>query len=300
MYEYNIKNIRVIDGDTIEGIVDLGFNISRKEIFRLRGIDTPEIKGEQRVFGLTSKQYTQEFLSKQEQYRIKSYSKDKYGRYLAEIFNDKDECLNDLLLENGLAEILMLDFDIQEYDKCNEDMVYFVEKYLDVKLRDWQKEYISKKNIQVLQERRIGFSFLIALRIVHSIIFQQDRTIVYMSTTAMRHLQRDTILELIKKCTFQYKPKVIESLVSLTRFDNGMKIVYIGSTCNTRGFAISELYLDGFSEMSSPNQEEIANILIPCLARHDKTGNIWVSDFATGNRYIFKNLEQYILTGLVE
>lgn len=104
MYEYNIKNIRVIDGDTIEGIVDLGFNISRKEIFRLRGIDTPEIKGEQRVYGLVAKDYTSEFLSKQEQYRIKTYAKDKYGRYLAEIYNNSDECLNHLLLENGLAE----------------------------------------------------------------------------------------------------------------------------------------------------------------------------------------------------
>lgn len=104
MYEYNIKNIRVIDGDTVEGIVDLGFNISRKEIFRLKGIDTPEIRGEQRIYGLDSKKYTSDFLSKQEQYRIKTYSKDKYGRYLAEIFNESDECLNDLLLETGLAE----------------------------------------------------------------------------------------------------------------------------------------------------------------------------------------------------
>lgn len=104
MYEYYISDIKVIDGDTVKCIVDLGFNVTKKETLRLKNINTPEIKGEQRVFGLTSKQYTQEFLSKQEQYRIKSYSKDKYGRYLAEIFNDKDECLNDLLLETGLAE----------------------------------------------------------------------------------------------------------------------------------------------------------------------------------------------------
>ena len=45
MYEYNAKLVRVIDGDTVDLDVDLGFHLTIRERFRLEGIDTPEIRG---------------------------------------------------------------------------------------------------------------------------------------------------------------------------------------------------------------------------------------------------------------
>ena len=44
MYEYKFKFVRVIDGDTVDGIIDLGFGISLKERVRIYGIDAPEVR----------------------------------------------------------------------------------------------------------------------------------------------------------------------------------------------------------------------------------------------------------------
>ena len=44
MYEYKAKLVRVIDGDTIDCIIDLGFDVRLKERIRLKGIDTPETR----------------------------------------------------------------------------------------------------------------------------------------------------------------------------------------------------------------------------------------------------------------
>ena len=44
MYEYKFKPLRVIDGDTVDGMIDLGFNVSLKERIRLYGINAPETR----------------------------------------------------------------------------------------------------------------------------------------------------------------------------------------------------------------------------------------------------------------
>ena len=44
MYEYKAKLLRVIDGDTVDCVIDLGFNVRLKERVRLKGIDTPETR----------------------------------------------------------------------------------------------------------------------------------------------------------------------------------------------------------------------------------------------------------------
>lgn len=44
MYEYNLQSVRVIDGDTLEAVIDLGFRITIKETIRLAGINAPEMR----------------------------------------------------------------------------------------------------------------------------------------------------------------------------------------------------------------------------------------------------------------
>lgn len=105
MYTYNAKVVRVLDGDTVEFLVDLGFNIFVKEKFRLFGIDTPEKSGLTKESGLKSKEFAEEFLSKQEEYKIVVSKKDKYGRWLCSVFNKKDICLNEELVLEGLATL---------------------------------------------------------------------------------------------------------------------------------------------------------------------------------------------------
>lgn len=109
LYHYKMTVIRVVDGDTVYGDVDLGFNIGNKKMeFRLAKINTPEIKGATREAGLTSKNYVEEKIMGKEVIIVtKKDTKEKYGRYLAEVFY-KDETgsyvsLNDELVQKNLA-----------------------------------------------------------------------------------------------------------------------------------------------------------------------------------------------------
>jgi micrococcal nuclease len=108
LYFYNATVTNVYDGDTIRADIDLGFNmkISNMKI-RLSGIDTPEIRGEERPYGLIAKDFVNERIPAGTEIQILT-EKDatgKYGRYLATIFYAGGKNLNEELLLSGNAEI---------------------------------------------------------------------------------------------------------------------------------------------------------------------------------------------------
>jgi micrococcal nuclease len=107
MYEYKLTEvIKVVDGDTLDVMIDVGFNMFRKERIRINRIDTPEsiTKDEhEKKFGLEAKNYVSEWIKKQAELTIKTFKDDKYGRILADIYGNNGECLNDLLIKNGFA-----------------------------------------------------------------------------------------------------------------------------------------------------------------------------------------------------
>ena len=109
MYKYGAKLIRVVDGDTADVMIDLGFNTWVKARLRFRGIDTWESRTrdlQEKVKGKAATAFTKEYLEKNDgKFVIQSYGKGKYGRVLAEIFIDgEDTSLNKLLIENGHAK----------------------------------------------------------------------------------------------------------------------------------------------------------------------------------------------------
>jgi micrococcal nuclease len=113
LYHYKMVVDKVVDGDTVYGIVDLGFNIGYKKMeFRLSGINTPETKGNTREAGLTSKKFVEDtILGKQVIIVTKKDAKEKYGRYLAEIFflvGAEWVSLNKTLVDKGLAVPFMV------------------------------------------------------------------------------------------------------------------------------------------------------------------------------------------------
>jgi micrococcal nuclease len=82
-YHYRVLSIdRVIDGDTVVAIVDLGFSISMKINFRLTGINTPEVVGATQAAGLAAKAHLEKLLERPTWDVEVQSSKDKYGRYL--------------------------------------------------------------------------------------------------------------------------------------------------------------------------------------------------------------------------
>ena len=96
LYTYKAKVIDVYDGDTITCLVSLGFNVSFEIKIRLAGIDTPELRGEERESGLVARDALREKILNKEV--ILESIKDKtgkYGRYLGIIY-----ILEPLLNEN--------------------------------------------------------------------------------------------------------------------------------------------------------------------------------------------------------
>lgn len=113
LYHYKMTVTRVVDGDTIYGDVDLGFNFgARKMEFRLAEVDTPEIKGNTRTAGLASKKFVEDaILNKEVCILTKKDAKEKYGRYLAWVYYlDGAEwvCLNNKLVDLNLAVKFMV------------------------------------------------------------------------------------------------------------------------------------------------------------------------------------------------
>jgi len=90
MYEYRAMLMRVVDGDTVDLSVDLGFRVYTKLRVRLTGIDTPEVRGIERPEGLVAKAYVEAALGKNFAADfgivIRTNKTGKYGRWLADIF----------------------------------------------------------------------------------------------------------------------------------------------------------------------------------------------------------------------
>ena len=105
---YSCKLVRVVDGDTCDAMIDLGFNVWIKSRIRFYGVDTWESRTrnlEEKALGLKAKAYTKEMLERNEgNFTVKSHGVGKYGRLLGELFIDGEEkSLNELLKENGHA-----------------------------------------------------------------------------------------------------------------------------------------------------------------------------------------------------
>ena len=110
MYEYNCEVTRIVDGDTVDVIIDLGFDISYKSRVRLYGIDTPESRTrdkDEKVRGLMSKDFLVDMLGKGDVIiKTKKDKKGKFGRILGELHvgnKGRSVNINKSLIDNFLA-----------------------------------------------------------------------------------------------------------------------------------------------------------------------------------------------------
>ena len=115
-YIYRAKLDRVVDGDTVDALIDVGFNIWFKKRIRFMGLDTWESRTrdlEEKKLGKLAKERTRQLLedvsSKSGYFRLKSHGLGKYGRVLGEIFiMDKDGKqwnVNETLISEGHAYV---------------------------------------------------------------------------------------------------------------------------------------------------------------------------------------------------
>ena len=115
MYTYNAKLDRVVDGDTIDAIIDLGFDVHVKKRIRLAGINAPESRTRNKVekkLGLAAKERLIEMLDGAANcFELESQELGKYGRVLGRLHINKlagkdvltQVCINDLLVKEGHA-----------------------------------------------------------------------------------------------------------------------------------------------------------------------------------------------------
>lgn len=110
MYEYKCKVIKVVDGDTVDVDIDLGFGVwLRGERVRLFGIDTPESRTrdlEEKKFGLIAKDFLKKALGKEATLRTKKDGKGKFGRILGEFvvfdsLTDRYMTVNEIMIRDG-------------------------------------------------------------------------------------------------------------------------------------------------------------------------------------------------------
>ena len=117
MYEYRAKILRVVDGDTVDVDIDLGFGVwMHKERVRMMGIDTPESRTREKVekkFGLASKEYVKAYLPigsmqvlKTEIDKSGEDKKGKFGRILGDFLvydgeQDAQRKLTEVMIDQG-------------------------------------------------------------------------------------------------------------------------------------------------------------------------------------------------------
>lgn len=115
MYLYNATLVRVVDGDTVDAMIDLGFDIQVKKRIRLAGINAPESRTRNKVekkLGLAAKERLIELIDGAANvFEIESKELGKYGRVLGVLYINKlsgkdvitQVCINDILVNEGHA-----------------------------------------------------------------------------------------------------------------------------------------------------------------------------------------------------
>jgi micrococcal nuclease len=125
MYEYFVREVKnVVDGDTIDVVIDLGFDILFASRVRLAGIDTPESRTTdkaEKALGLEAKEYLKKCLKDSKSVVIRTEkmdSSEKYGRILGWVYvNGESESLNNKMINDGyawgyLGETKVKDFEV--------------------------------------------------------------------------------------------------------------------------------------------------------------------------------------------
>lgn len=102
MYDYAARVVKVIDGDTFIANVDVGFYMYSHQHLRLLNYEAPEIRGAERKLGLLAKAKLEEHLPVAMEIRIRTEKSDSFGRWLAEVMWESENCtLSEYLIKLG-------------------------------------------------------------------------------------------------------------------------------------------------------------------------------------------------------
>ena len=127
MYEYRCKIRRVVDGDTVDIDIDLGFGVwLHKERVRIYGIDTPESRTRdltEKKFGKASKKHLKKLLEECESVSLVSHDKGKFGRILGELYAHHIEGHPVFGHKVNINEQMILDYHAVNYTGGNKEEI---------------------------------------------------------------------------------------------------------------------------------------------------------------------------------
>ena len=143
MYQYKVSVVKVVDGDTLDVDIDLGFGMSyKKQRVRMMGIDTPESRTRDKVeklFGKASKKHLTHLLS-EGNITLVSHDKGKFGRILGELFvhNEDESVIN-------VNKQMILDHHAVEYTGENKDTT--TERHMEHRKLLMEKGVVTQEQI---------------------------------------------------------------------------------------------------------------------------------------------------------
>ena len=109
MYTYFVKSVdRVVDGDTIDISIDLGFDLTKKERVRLAGIDTPETRTKnpkEKEMGYQATEFLEMHLMEATKLTVKTEKDGKFGRMLGWLYKSENDVtsINETMIDEGYA-----------------------------------------------------------------------------------------------------------------------------------------------------------------------------------------------------
>jgi micrococcal nuclease len=106
MYTYAVKQVvKIVDGDTVDVLIDLGFELTKKERVRIAGIDTPEKRTTNELekrLGKEASNFAEVWFSQPGQIIVKTEKDEKYGRMLGYFYRG-EESYSELAIAQGYA-----------------------------------------------------------------------------------------------------------------------------------------------------------------------------------------------------
>ncbi len=109
MYEYSAEIVYIVDGDTVDAVIDLGFGVHITQRLRLSGINTPEVRGPEREAGLAAEEHLKLLIDQNKPITIltEQDKRGKFGRYLATLIGRYPESknINEQMIQDGHAKL---------------------------------------------------------------------------------------------------------------------------------------------------------------------------------------------------
>jgi hypothetical protein len=189
------------------------------------------------------------------------------------------------------------DKELEEYSKCYNNPVYFIENYTNVKLRDYQidviKHYLNNRFPLYLMSREMGVYNILELLLLHEALFKNDKTIVILD-----NFKNDIsyIREVYKDLPFFLKKGIIQINEKVIKFENRCAIYSkVVSKKLSFGFGVDYLLLKNVAYYNPTHFEKMYKSIFPTISARQNSRLILASDLNGYNHFyeLVENSERY-------